>query len=312
MGSVETGAKPAAASTPVAIALASDAADPQQPGKRKAESDLAAEPPATAAAAAAEPAAEPAAAAKQAPQSKRQKKAAASAATKAASNEADLPLEDADLATLHGSTAFLVSSLERREAAAARRAAALLQPHLPPGASLRSVRLATGGAALLLCSPPLAPAAALSAARAVLDATPPQSELVRLLPVQNVCALTAASLTAAAEALAAPALSESAAEADQAFSFAVSHHSRGLDRVAGEKPLARVDAVRAAAAGVEAACAAAGRAAKVNLSAPAHGLLIEVLPVATAGGAAAVALVSMLPASMLVSKPRLTVRSLAL
>ena len=64
---------------------------------------------------------------------------------------------------------------------------------------------------------------------------------------------------------------------------------------------------------MEAACAAAGVASKVSLSAPAFAVCMEVVPVAcgaTGKKVSPFALITLLPQRLLVTRPRLGIRSL--
>jgi len=301
-----------AAAEPAAAAPASAAAEP-------GASAAAAEP---ASAAVNEPAAKPAASAGHV------EPAAAGARRKAEgpadqapakrprdAEEPSLPLEpgDADelLAGAHGA-AFLLTCPHKRERAALRAASALLSPHLPVGTALTGVRLATAGSVLVRAAPPLVAGVARAAVAAVLDTcTEAQVDCVRILPVCTTAAVAPEALEAASLALAAAQLAEAAPPTP--FTFAVAHHARGCEAVMVGELLAREPAIRAAAAGVERACAAAAVASKVSLSAPAVALCCEVLPVLCGEHGkkvVPVALLTLLPQRMLVLKPRLGIRAL--
>ena len=128
------------------------------------------------------------------------------------------------------------------------------------------------------------------------------------LPSTTTDALREAAQKLTAAQLATEPLAEGAA-----FVFAVSHHARGCEKELVGELLGRGESIKAVAAGVEAACAAAGVASKVSLSAPAWALCMEVVPVACGANGkkvSPVALMTLLPQRLLVTKPRLGIRSL--
>jgi|APGre2960657444_1045066.scaffolds.fasta_scaffold06327_3 hypothetical protein len=252
-----------------------------------------------------------------APPSKRAKKAASSSDAEKAAKA--VQFTECDAAQLHAGlcAAVLVTSREKKEASAVVDATTLLLPHYPQGTRLLPLKLATRGVSLLHVLPPADAQNVdlLAAVSAAMAAAAEPLNCVRLCPLQTSCAATTDAVAAAAERLVSTHL---AARADpgslpqEAFVFAVAFHGRGLDPVlVGDQLPARQEVIRAAASGVERACAATERAHRVSLEAPDFALVVEILPTLCAKGeVCCAAFLALLPSTMLSQKPKLAVRAL--
>ena len=244
------------------------------------------------------------------PDKKRQRKAAEEE-VEAISKVALLPGDAQALRA--GVSGVLVTCPTMHERRAVVHVTRALATALPADCELTPTSTGCGGCFLLL-RPACKDVATVEACSQLLLTTAdpvPGGRAARVCPVQTTCAVTAEALTAAAQRLTAARLQAEPLGEGKTFTFAVLYHTRGhLD--ASDK-LERSQAVKAAASGVEAACAAAGVPTKVNLSEPGAALMVDVLPVALPGGKVAVtAALALLPAALLTFRPKLAVRPLCI
>ena len=220
-------------------------------------------------------------------------------------------LNPGDAAVLHsdaGLLGYLVTCQSKHE----RRAVVDVRKVLPKGSECSPLAVASGGCVLLQAPELSAPEEVLEAFRQVLVTTPdaqPGSRGARVCCIQATCAVTADALKASAERLTAARLkSRTPGDKDTLFTFAVLYHSRGSSE---DKHLDRMSAVKEAAAGVEAACTAAGVSYKVSLTQPGVALMVDVVPVVGPGGKVLpTACLALLPDTMIALRPKVAPRPL--
>jgi len=227
---------------------------------------------------------------------------------------AKVVLRSGDSKTLKtGVAGFLLTCQALHERAAVARATKALAPALPQDTTLVATSTACGGCVLLLACGDDAGTTAVDACKQLLLTTADLEaggRTARACPVQTTCAVTEDALTAAAQRLTATRLQAEKPADGAAFTFAVLYHSRG--HIDADDKLDRLAAVKAAAAGVEAACKAASVPYKVNLSQPDAALMVEVMPVVVGEGSktCVIAALTLLPAAMLCMRPKLSIRQL--